>query len=157
MSFLGEIKRRKVFQVAAVYAVVAWLAIQIIATVEAPLNLPDWVDTLVIVLLAIGFPITLVISWAFNLTPEGLARENGSVVRNSGRQIEYFLIGLLVVAVGWLAYRDISSEETPIEEVERITQLNRNAIYQAVHRVKRCLRDMLAELQTDRPKPQHDG
>jgi len=116
MSFLGEIKRRKVFKVAAVYAVVAWLAIQIIATVEAPLNLPDWVDTLVIVLLAIGFPITLVISWAFNLTPEGLARENGSVVRNSGRQIEYFLIGLLVVAVGWLAYRDISSEETPIEE-----------------------------------------
>ncbi len=55
MSFLGEIKRRKVFQVAAVYLVVAWLLIQIVATVETPLNLPEWVDTLVILLLAIGF------------------------------------------------------------------------------------------------------
>jgi len=45
MSFLGEIKRRKIFQVAAVYLVVAWLLIQVVATVETPLNLPDWVDT----------------------------------------------------------------------------------------------------------------
>ena len=52
MSFLVEIKRRKIFQVAAVYLVVAWLLIQIVATVEAPLSLPDWVDTLVILLLA---------------------------------------------------------------------------------------------------------
>ncbi len=59
MSFLGEIKRRKVFQVAAVYAVVAWLLVQVITSVEEPLNLPEWADSLVIMLLAIGFPITL--------------------------------------------------------------------------------------------------
>ncbi|MDH3532096.1 MAG: adenylyl cyclase, partial [Gammaproteobacteria bacterium] len=78
MSLLGEVKRRKIFQVAAVYTVVAWLLIQIVATVEEPLNLPDWFDTAVIVLLAVGFPIALILSWGFNLTVEGIARE-GSV------------------------------------------------------------------------------
>jgi len=107
MSFLGEIKRRKIFQVAAVYAIVAWLLVQIVATIEAPLHLPDWVDTLVIVLLVVGFPITLIISWTFNLTPEGLVLEQGSAasVPGGGRKIEYVLIGFLAVAVVWVIYR----------------------------------------------------
>jgi len=109
MSFLGEIKRRKIFQVAAVYALVAWLAVQIVVTVEAPLSLPDWVDTLVILLLAIGFPITLIISWAFNLTPEGLVPDEGGAAAapNRGRRIEYVLFGLLVIAVGWIGYNEL--------------------------------------------------
>ena len=65
MSFLGEIKRRKVLRVTAIYAVVAWLLVQIVATVESPLRLPEWVDTLVIVLLAVGFPIALVLACAY--------------------------------------------------------------------------------------------
>ena len=107
MSFLGDIKRRKIFQVAAVYLVVAWLLIQVVATVETPLNLPDWADTLVILLLAIGFPITLVMSWGFNLTPEGLVKEgNGDApAASQSRRLEYVLIGLVVVALGWLVYR----------------------------------------------------
>ena len=87
MSFLSEIKRRKVFQVAAVYAVVAWLLVQIITSIESPLSLPDWSDTLVIVLLAIGFPIALIISWAFDVTPDGLVRDQGKVSANGGRTI----------------------------------------------------------------------
>ena len=58
-SWLGEIKRRKVFQVAAAYLVVAWLLVQVITAVEAPLRLPEWFDTAVIVLVAIGVPITI--------------------------------------------------------------------------------------------------
>ncbi len=73
-EFLGEIKRRKVFQVAAVYAVVAWLLVQIVATVEGPLSLPAWFDTAVIVLLGVGFPIALILSWAYDLTPSGVVR-----------------------------------------------------------------------------------
>ncbi len=120
MSFLGEIKRRKMFQVAAVYLVLAWLLIQIVATIETPLNLPDWVDTLVILLLAIGFPVTLIMSWGFNLTPDGLVKEQGSdaTVQSGGRRIEYVLIGLLVVAVGWLVYRDISPSGVPVAGVD---------------------------------------
>ena len=118
MSFLGEIKRRKIFQVAAVYLVVAWLLVQIVATVETPLNLPNWVDTLVILLLAIGFPVTLIMSWGFNLTPDGLVKEQGSdaTVQSGGRRIEYVLIGLLVVAMVWVIYRvEISPSEQPVE------------------------------------------
>jgi len=80
MSFLGEIKRRKVFQVAAVYAVVAWLIIQIIDVVGEPLSLPKWLDTVVIVLLAVGFPIAVILAWAFDLTPDGVVRDRGTTV-----------------------------------------------------------------------------
>jgi len=111
VSFLAEIRRRKVFQVAAVYAVVAWLIIQIVATIEQPLQLPEWFDTVAIVLLAMGFPITLIASWAFDVTPQGVVRDHG-LVRSKGRGIEYVLIGLLVVAVGWIAYRESSLSST---------------------------------------------
>ena len=119
MSFLGEIKRRKVFQVGAVYAVVAWLAIQVITSIETPLGLPDWVDTLVIVLLAIGFPLTLVISWAFDVTPEGVVRDAGgdAPVKSGGRKIEYVLIGLLVIAVGWIGYSELGPSGQPTHEL----------------------------------------
>jgi hypothetical protein len=68
MSLLGELKRRKVFQVTAVYAVMAWLIIQIIDVINDPLNLPGWLDTVVIVLLVVGFPIAMVLAWAFDST-----------------------------------------------------------------------------------------
>lgn len=74
MSFLEEIKRRKVFQVAAVYAVVAWLIVQIIDVVNEPLSLPNWLDTVVIVLLAVGFPIAVILAWVFDITPSGVER-----------------------------------------------------------------------------------
>ena len=107
MSFLEEIKRRKVFQVAAVYAVVAWLLIQVITSVEAPLNLPGWVDTFVIVVLAIGFPVALILSWAFDVTPEGIKptgkTEAGSVSsRSSVTTFTYVSQGLVMLAVGFL-------------------------------------------------------
>ncbi len=77
MPFLGEIKRRKVFQVAAVYAVVAWLIIQMVDVVSEPLNLPGWLDTVVIVLLAVGFPVAVILAWVFDTTPEGVKRDTG--------------------------------------------------------------------------------
>jgi Tol biopolymer transport system component len=122
MSIWGEIKRRKVFQVAAVYAVVAWLLIQIVATVEEPLSLPDWFDTSVIVLMAVGFPITLIISWAFNLTPEGLVRDQGGRAQSAGRTIEYFLIGLVLIAVGWVIYRVELATDSAIGPPRSITR-----------------------------------
>lgn len=72
MSFLREMKQRKVFRVAAMYAVVAWLLIEVVTTVKDPLILPAWADTFVIILLAIGFPVALILSWAFDVTPEGI-------------------------------------------------------------------------------------
>jgi len=80
MSFLEEIKRRSIFQVAAVYAVVAWFVIQLVDVVSEPLNLPDWLDTVVIVLFAAGLPIAVVLAWAFDITPQGVKRDAGDLV-----------------------------------------------------------------------------
>jgi len=106
MSFLGEIKRRKVFQVAAVYAVVAWLVIQIVGAVNDPLNLPDWVDTVVIVLLAAGFPIAVILGWVFDITPEGIRSTAEAAVeaktRTAGERFGYISQALVLVAVGFL-------------------------------------------------------
>ena len=74
MSFFAELKRRNVFKVAIAYAIVAWLIAQVIAVVHNPLHLPEWFDTAVIVFLIIGFPVALLFTWAFELTPEGVQR-----------------------------------------------------------------------------------
>ena len=71
-SFFGELKRRNVYKVAVAYAIVGWLLVQIATQVFPFLEIPNWVVRLVIVLVAIGFPIALVIAWAFELTPEGI-------------------------------------------------------------------------------------
>lgn len=110
MPFLGEIKRRKIFQVAAVYAVVAWLLIQVADVVLPAFEAPTWVLQVIIFLLILGLPVTLVMSWAFNLTPEGVVRDQGTPVatQSDGRRIEYVLIALLVIAVGWIGFRELN-------------------------------------------------
>ena len=74
MSFWEEIKRRKVGRVAVAYSIVAWLLVEVVVTVEAPLSLPDWIDTVVIVLVLVGFPLALILSWVFDLTSTGIVR-----------------------------------------------------------------------------------
>ena len=73
-SFFSELKRRNVYKVAVAYAVVGWLLAQIATQIFPFLEIPNWVVRLVIVLIAIGFPIALVIAWAFEATPEGVKR-----------------------------------------------------------------------------------
>lgn len=107
MSFFTEIRRRKVFQVATVYAVVAWLVIQIVDVVNAPLSLPAWFDTFVIVVFAIGFPIAVILAWAFDVTPQGIRTTAEAPVGNlpaqsAGQKLNYVTHGLVLLAVGFL-------------------------------------------------------
>lgn len=107
MSFLREIKERKVFRVAATYAVVAWLLIEVVTTVADPLNLPAWADALVIVLLAIGFPIAVILSWAFDVTPEGIkpagkAKLERASAKSAASTFTYVIQGLVLLAVAFL-------------------------------------------------------
>jgi adenylate cyclase len=74
INFFAELKRRNVYKVAVAYAVVGWLVVQISSTVLPTFHAPEWVVQTLVVLVAIGFPIALVIAWAFELTPEGLKR-----------------------------------------------------------------------------------
>src|SRR5213082_2507521 len=73
-NFFAELKRRNVYKVAVAYAVVAWLLIQVATQVFPFFEVPNWAVRLVVLLIIIGFPIALVIAWAFELTPEGLKR-----------------------------------------------------------------------------------
>jgi len=74
MNFFDELKRRNVYKVAVVYAVVSWLLIQIATQVFPFFEVPNWAIRLVVLLLIIGFPIVLIIAWAFEATPEGIKR-----------------------------------------------------------------------------------
>src|SRR5256886_3100897 len=73
-NFFSEVKRRNVYKVAVAYAVVAWLLVQVATQVFPFLEIPNWVVRLVIAIVVIGFPIALVIAWAFEATPEGIKR-----------------------------------------------------------------------------------
>jgi adenylate cyclase len=75
MKFVAELKRRNGFRMAGLYLVGAWLVVQVASMVSPAFELPSWALRGVIVLLAIGFIPALVISWVFELTPEGLKRE----------------------------------------------------------------------------------
>jgi TolB-like protein len=73
-NFFAELKRRNVYKVAVAYAVVGWVIAQVATQIFPFLEIPNWIVRLVIVLIAIGFPIALVIAWAFEATPEGIKR-----------------------------------------------------------------------------------
>jgi TolB-like protein len=103
-----ELKRRNVFRVALAYAIVAWLVLQIGDTLAPALLLPEWANTLVAFFLILGFPIALFFAWAFELTPEGLRKEtevnsSESISQLTNRRLDFIIIGVLVVALGYFA------------------------------------------------------
>jgi len=109
MNLISELKRRNVFRVAIAYVIAAWLLLQVIDVVVPLLNLPDWVGRFLLLLLAVGFPLALIFAWAFELTPEGLKRESEvdrsqSITTQTGRKLDYAIIFVLVVALGWFAW-----------------------------------------------------
>src|SRR6478736_8841171 len=97
-NFFAELKRRNVYKVAVAYAVVGWLVVQISSTVLPTFHAPEWVVQTLVVLVALGFPIALVIAWAFELTPEGLKRTEDVDVAPQRRKKSHAWI--YVVAVG---------------------------------------------------------
>jgi hypothetical protein len=109
MSFFNELKRRNVFRVAAAYIVSAWLIIQVAETIFPLFGFSDTPARMVVILLAIGFPLFLIFSWVFEFTPEGLMlekdvkREKG-VKPKSGKKLDHIIIVLLAVALGYFAF-----------------------------------------------------
>src|SRR5216117_1230200 len=97
-GFFGELKRRNVYKVAVAYAIVGWLVVQIATQVFPFLEIPNWIVRLVIVLVAIGFPIALVIAWAFELTPEGLKRTAVADAAVAPRSRHHAWIYVVVIA-----------------------------------------------------------
>jgi TolB-like protein/Tfp pilus assembly protein PilF len=108
--FFAELKRRHVYKVAVTYAVVAWLVIQIASISCMSFQAPPWVMKIFIIAVLLGFPVALILAWAFELTPEGIKRvEDGApdeaIARRTGRKLVAITIVLGVIAVGLFAFR----------------------------------------------------
>src|SRR5215469_17763285 len=98
MNFFSELKRRNVYKVAVTYAVVGWVLAQIATQIFPFLEIPNWIVRLVIVLIAIGFPIALVIAWAFEATPEGIKRtETADTMPATKQQKKHAWIYIVVI------------------------------------------------------------
>ena len=85
-NFFAELKRRNVYKVAVAYAVVGWLLVQITTQVFPIFEIPNWALRLIVLAIIIGFPIALVLAWAFELTPEGIKRTEDVDLAASARQ-----------------------------------------------------------------------
>jgi adenylate cyclase len=127
MSFFAELKRRNVFRVAAAYAVIGWLLIEVSDTVFPRLGLPEWTVTFVIVLLMLGFPLALLLSWVYEITPDGLRREQDADrgearVPQNTQALDRVIIGLLLLAVAYFAAEKFLWSSPTIRESPRVAQ-----------------------------------
>lgn len=110
MSLLAELKRRKVFRVGGAYLVVAWLLIQVVATVGPMMQLPEWAPRLIMLLLMLGLPIALVMAWVFEVTPDGLKVEAATV---GNKRVLIVAAVLAALALGWFIRGVPTAEPTP--------------------------------------------
>jgi len=112
MSILAELKRRKVVRVAIAYAAVAWVVAQVAEFAFETFEAPPWVLQVVVVLLMLGLPIAIALAWAFEITPEGVKRDEGdqkaapaAARKTSRRPIAATVIALMVIGgIAWFAY-----------------------------------------------------
>ncbi len=108
-NFFAELKRRNVVRVAGLYLVGAWLIVQVASTVLPMFGAPDWLPRSIVSLLAIGFIPALIFSWVFELTPQGLKRDEDvrpeeSIAPQTARRMNRLIIAVLVLALGYFAF-----------------------------------------------------
>src|SRR5438874_9076514 len=96
-NFLSELKRRNVYKVAVAYAVVGWLLVQVATQVFPFFEIPNWAVRLVVLAIVTGFPIALVIAWAFELTPQGLKRTEDVDLATQGSRKSHAWIYVVIV------------------------------------------------------------
>jgi TolB-like protein len=111
-NFFAELKRRNVYKVAVAYAVVAWLLIQAASILFPTFDAPPWIMKALVAAIALCFPVALVLSWAFEITPEGIKLEseidpNSSIARRTGRKIIAITVALAVIAAGLFVYQRV--------------------------------------------------
>ena len=118
MSLFSELKRRNVFRVALLYLVASWLIIQVADVGISLLGLPLWTGRLVFLLLAIGFPLVMVFSWAYEITPDGVKREkdvepDASLTANTAHKLNTAVVVLLLLALGGMVADRFIPEQPP--------------------------------------------
>ena len=109
MSLFSELNRRNVFRVAIAYMALAWLLTEVAGTLFPAFGVPDWGLRFLVLVFALGFVPALIISWVYELTPEGIKREKdvvreASITHITGRRLDVFTIGLIVVALSFVLF-----------------------------------------------------
>ena len=125
---INELRRRSVFRVAAAYLVAAWLLIQLAALLENSLGLPAWFDAAIIAFLVIGFPIALLLAWAFEMTPDGMRKTEPAEPDASFRALataDYLVIALLVIVLGATGYQ-IVNRDAPLQTIASTAAVSEN-------------------------------
>ncbi len=126
-SIFQELKRRNVFRVAIIYAVVSWLLMQIGDVMFPALLLPDWTARMLVAFLILGFPIAIVFAWAYEITPDGIKKTvdvapDESITGLTGRKIDFVIIGVLVVAVAVLGLNVWTDDDAPPVELALVPE-----------------------------------
>src|SRR5437773_5763638 len=108
-NFFAELKRRNVVRMAGLYLVGAWLLTQVASTVLPMFGAPEWLPRSIVILLAIGFVPALTFSWVFELTPQGLKRDEDvppeqSIAPQTARRMDRMIIAVLVLALAYFAF-----------------------------------------------------
>jgi TolB-like protein/Tfp pilus assembly protein PilF len=106
-SFFAELKRRNVYKVGVMYAVAGWLLVQIVTQVFPIFEISALVQRIIVLVIVAGFPVALVLSWVYEITPEGIVKTGDvqpdeSITRQTGQRLNYVIIGALVLAVAFL-------------------------------------------------------
>ncbi len=107
MAILGEMRRRNIFKVSLAYAIVSWLIVQVADIVLPTFNAPQWIMQVLVVMLILLFPIAVLLSWAYELTPEGFKAtadvdRTQSITVRTGRKLNHIVIFLLALAIVFL-------------------------------------------------------
>ena len=118
---LSELQRRQVTRVAASYLVASWILLQVAASLENALMLPPWFDTAVLAILAMGFPVALVLSWMFDVTPVGIRRTVGfgDGEPRKLRGTDWMLIALLVAVAAVAAFMALATRVESLSPSDR--------------------------------------
>jgi TolB-like protein/Flp pilus assembly protein TadD len=125
-GFLGELKRRKVYRVAVAYAIVAWLLIQAASILFPTFEAPPWVMKVFVTAVILGFPVALILAWAFEMTPQGIRREEEVAHRESktpkaGSKWTAIIVVAAVAAAGLFAFQFARTRKSATAELPKQT------------------------------------
>ena len=131
VQLFDELKRRNVFRVGFAYLVGAWLVLQVVDVVRPIFEFPAWVPRLIFLLIVIGFFVALIVAWAYELTPQGIQLERDvdrskSATRQTGRKLDFLIIGFLSVAVIYFVIDKFVVNEGPQTVIFESTESKRS-------------------------------
>ncbi len=119
IGLLNELRRRRVFRVVGAYAILAWVVVEVSATVFPPLGIPDWALTFVVWVAGLGFPVVAALTWALQITDKGIVFEGdrplrARVLASPGRATDFAIIAVLGLIVGYLVYERAPERAVPV-------------------------------------------